>query len=66
MIVCAAIINVYGSSLRDFGPINIHTFWVSNGSVKIKRKNSKTQYNSHITDLEKFFPENKLLEDKES
>ena len=44
----------------------IHTFWVSNGSVKIKiRENSKPKTISHTTDLEKVFPDNELLKDEE-
>ena len=45
----------------------IHNFWVANGSVKIKAKeNSKPNTISHITDLQKIFPGNKLLKDEES
>ena len=33
-----------------------HTFWVSNGSVRVKeRENSKLNTISHMTDLENFF-----------
>ena len=50
MMVCAAIINVYDSSVRNFGPIGIYTlFLVSNGSVKIKvRENSKPDTISNL------------------
>ena len=45
----------------------IHTFWVSNGSVKIEiRDNSKPNTVSHITDLETIFPDNELLKDEDS
>ena len=45
----------------------MHTFWVSNGSVKIKvRENFKLNTISHITDSEKVFPNNELLREMES
>ena len=45
----------------------MHTFWVLNSSMKIKvRENSKPNTISHITDLEKVFPDNELLKDGES
>ena len=45
----------------------MHTFWVSNGSVKIKvRENFKLNTISHITDSEKFFSNNELLREKKS
>ena len=45
----------------------VHTFCVSNGSVEIKvRENSNPNTISHITDLEKIFPDSELLKDEES
>ena len=68
MIVFASIKSVYGSSVRDSGPIITYTlFWMLNGSVKIKiRENSKLNTISHITDLEKVFPDNEFLKDEAS
>ena len=44
----------------------IHTFQVSNGSIKIEiRDICETNTISHITDLEIFFSENELLMDEE-
>ena len=45
----------------------MHTLWVSIGSMKIKvRENSKPNIIGHNTDLEKIFPDNELLKEKES
>ena len=45
----------------------MHTFWVSNGSVKIKKgKIQKPITISHITDLETIFPDSELLKDEKS
>ena len=45
----------------------IHTLWVSKWSAKIKlSENSKSNTISHITNLEKIFPDNELLKDKKS
>ena len=45
----------------------IHTLCVSDGSVKMEaRVNSKPHTISHYTNLEKMFPDNELLKDKES
>ena len=42
----------------------MHTFWLSNGSVKMTvRENSKPDITSHSTGLEKLFPDNKLNKD---
>ena len=58
MIDCAAIASVYGPATNKY----IHTFWMSNGSVKIKvRENSKPNTISLITSLEEIFPDNELL-----
>ena len=66
-IVCATITNVYGPSVRDFGPI-VYTLFLSVKRFREnKRENSKHNITvSHTTDLEKMFPDNELLKDEES
>ena len=40
----------------------IHTFWVSNGSIKLKIADNDRVYTiTHNNDLEELFPGNKLL-----
>ena len=66
-IVCATITNIYGPSVRDFGPI-VHTLFLSVKRFREnKRENSKQNIIiSHITDLEKIFPDTELFKDEES
>ena len=66
-IVCATITNIYGPSVRDFGPIVYTLFSSVKRFRENKRENSKHNITiSHITDLEKIFPENQLFKDEES
>ena len=64
--VCATITNIYSPSGRDFGPI-VYTLFLSVKRFREnKRKNSKHNITiSHITDLEKIFPDNELFRDEE-
>ena len=49
--------------LRDAN--QIHSFWVTNGSIRMKlSESSRVQEISHICDLEEYFPGSPLLEDK--
>ena len=42
----------------------IHSFWVTNGSIRIKvNESSQVQEVTHICDLEELFPGNQYLED---
>ena len=66
-IVYVVIINPYevNVSLRD-GNL-IHSFWVTNGSIRIKvTELSQSQEVSHIWDLEELFPGNHCLADMSS
>ena len=65
--VCATITNIYGPSVRDFGPI-VYTLFLSVKRFREnKRENSKHNITiSHITDLEKIFPDTELFKDEES
>ena len=43
----------------------IHSFWVTNGSIRLRTvENGRTNVITHLSDLEKLFPENELLSDK--
>ena len=51
--------------LRDGN--EIHSFWVTNGSIRMKlTESSNVKEITHICDLEELFPGNPLLEDKPS
>ena len=55
----AAITSVFGPSVRDFGPICIYTLFDCHMVLKKKvRENTKPNTITHITDLEKIFPDN--------
>ena len=65
-IVCSYHKRLWSKCKRLWTNEYIHTFRVSNGSIKIKiRDICEPNAISHITDLENFFPENELLRDEE-
>ena len=44
----------------------IHSFWVSNGSIRLKLSNNERSYIiTHINDLEELFPGNEFIGDEE-
>ena len=42
---------------------HVSTFWIRNGSVRIKLSNESVSMITHSCDLEKLFPGNPLIED---
>ena len=66
-IVSATITNIYGPSVRDFGPV-VYTLFLSVKRFREnKRENSKHNITiGHITDFENIFPDNELFNDEES
>ena len=61
-IACAFTANIFGPCVKDFGPINIYTLFVYRVCGKKVREISV----NHNTNLEKLFPDNELIKDKES
>ena len=43
----------------------IHLFWISNGSIRLKLSGNERYIINHINDLEKLFPGNEVIRDKE-
>ena len=44
----------------------IHSFWVSNGSIRLKLPDNERSYMiTHISDLEELFPGNEFIRDEE-
>ena len=65
--VSATITNIYGPSVRDFGPIAYTLFLSVKRFRENKRENSKHNIIiSHIKDLKIFFPDNELFKVEES
>ena len=56
--LCSYYKRLWSKCKRLWTNMYIHTFWLSYGSEKKVRENTKPNTITHITDLEKIFPDN--------